>query len=147
MLICLLILFLSPEQMWKIEDIDVLTGVVLSFLGDLRDKVIPTANREEFQAVANLRTMEERVAKLIDLVAMLPRKNQATLGYIVQHMKRVASSQLRMPIKGLAAVFGPPTIGFSEANEARERALTIETMHAMAVMPLHYFGANFYGCE
>lgn len=126
-------------------DLNAITWTVLSFLDDLRDKVIPWANREEFYAVAELPSAQEKTNRLIEIVAALPAKNQTTLGFLVMHMQEVAKCPMtNMPLKGLAAVFGPLVVG---ASCPRERMWATDAMFALSNMPLKYFGNVFYGIE
>lgn len=84
--------------------------------------------------------MDQRIDKLIDLVAVLPKKNQTTLGFLVRHLQTMGKcTGTDLNSAELAQLFGPLVLGFASASG---RLLAIEAMFVLLHLREKHFGSG-----
>ncbi|KAM8803830.1 rho GTPase-activating protein 9 isoform 2-T2 [Rhynchonycteris naso] len=91
------------------DDIHVVTGALKLFLRELPQPLIPPLLLPQFRAVLALSESEQRLSQIQELIVSMPKPNQDTLQYLLEHLCRVIahSDKNRMTPHNLGIVFGP----------------------------------------
>ncbi|XP_054984136.1 rho GTPase-activating protein 9 [Sorex araneus] len=91
------------------DDIHVITGALKLFLRELPQPLVPPLLLPHFRAALALSEPEQRLSHIQELISSMPKPNQDTLRYLLEHLCRVIehSEENRMTPHNLGIVFGP----------------------------------------
>ncbi|XP_055973497.1 rho GTPase-activating protein 9 [Sorex fumeus] len=91
------------------DDIHVITGALKLFLRELPQPLVPAVLLPQFRATLALSEPEQRLSQIQELISSMPKPNQDTLRYLLEHLCRVIehSEENRMTPHNLGIVFGP----------------------------------------
>lgn len=91
------------------DDIHVVTGALKLFLRELPQPLVPPLLLPQFRAALELSESEKRLSQIQELISSMPKPNQDTLRYLLEHLCRVIahSEENRMTPHNLGIVFGP----------------------------------------
>eukprot|EP00794_Sanderia_malayensis_P003064 gene3064-3528_t len=95
------------DKQWA--DVHVIAGALKWYLRELPDPLIPCFAYNDFINAIKNPSIHERKRLFISLVGNLPKVNQATLKFILQHLLKVSeySSENKMEKHNCSIVFGP----------------------------------------
>ena len=130
--------FLSP-QLAKYE-IHVPAQVVMSFLGDLRQPVIPRCAWKAFVDSADA-SRTSRADRLKLLINGLPPENRETLKFILGHLQRVTSNRYsKLNITAAATIFAPLLMG--KTDDLHMSNILVEILSFMLRLEPEFFEAS-----
>ncbi|XP_029006586.1 rac GTPase-activating protein 1-like isoform X2 [Betta splendens] len=96
----------------KVEDINVITGVLKDFLRNLPEPLLTFHLNKAFMEAAEIQDDDNSLAMLYKTVAELPEPNRDTLACLMIHLQKVSQSvDTKMDVNNLARVFGPTLVG------------------------------------
>uniref|UniRef100_A0A8C7ZIF6 Rac GTPase-activating protein 1 n=1 Tax=Oryzias sinensis TaxID=183150 RepID=A0A8C7ZIF6_9TELE len=96
----------------KVEDINVVAGVLKDFLRNLPEPLLTFRLNKVFMEAAEIQDDGNCLAMLYQTISELPQPNRDTLAFLVIHLHKVARSvDTKMDIQNLARVFGPTLVG------------------------------------
>ncbi|XP_022055818.1 rac GTPase-activating protein 1-like [Acanthochromis polyacanthus] len=96
----------------KVEDINVITGVLKDFLRNLPEPLLTFHLNKAFMEAAEIQDDGNSLAMLYQTVSELPQPNRDTLACLMIHLQRVSQSvDTKMDVNNLARVFGPTLVG------------------------------------
>ncbi|XP_017278274.1 rac GTPase-activating protein 1-like [Kryptolebias marmoratus] len=96
----------------KVEDINVITGVLKDFLRNLPEPLLTFHLNKTFMEAAEIQDDDNCLAMLYQAVSELPPPNRDTLACLMIHLQKVSqSANNKMDIHNLARVFGPTLVG------------------------------------
>ncbi|KAM9860118.1 rac GTPase-activating protein 1-like [Aulostomus maculatus] len=96
----------------KVEDINVITGVLKDFLRNLPEPLLTFQLNKAFMEAAEIQDDGNSLAMLYQTISELPQPNRDTLACLMIHLKRVSESvATKMDVTNLARVFGPTLVG------------------------------------
>jgi len=72
----------------RVEDINVLCGVVKDFLRKLREPLLTFRLHKAFMQTTEAESEEEGLASMLGYLAELPPANKDTLAYIILHLQK-----------------------------------------------------------
>ncbi|XP_056130838.1 rac GTPase-activating protein 1-like [Lampris incognitus] len=99
-------------QLSKVEDINVITGVLKDFLRNLPEPLLTFHLNKAFMAAAEIPDEDNSLAMLYQTISELPSPNRDTLACLMIHLKKVSQSvDTKMDVNNLARVFGPTLVG------------------------------------
>uniref|UniRef100_H3D4Q4 Rac GTPase-activating protein 1 n=1 Tax=Tetraodon nigroviridis TaxID=99883 RepID=H3D4Q4_TETNG len=101
----------------KVDDVNVITGVLKDFLRNLKEPLLTFSLNQPFLEAAEISDEDNSKAQMYQIIADLPQPNRDTLAYLITHLQKVAdSTETRMDAGNLARVFGPTIVGHSVPN-------------------------------
>ncbi|XP_047438638.1 rac GTPase-activating protein 1-like [Mugil cephalus] len=101
----------------KVEDINVITGVLKDFLRNLPEPLLTFRFNKAFMEAAEIQDEDNSHAMLYQTISELPQPNRDTLACLMIHLQKVAqSAATKMDERNLARVFGPTLVGHAVAN-------------------------------
>uniref|UniRef100_A0A3P8S2L9 Rac GTPase activating protein 1 n=1 Tax=Amphiprion percula TaxID=161767 RepID=A0A3P8S2L9_AMPPE len=96
----------------KVEDINVITGVLKDFLRNLPEPLLTFHLNKAFMEAAEIQDNGNSLAMLYQTVSELPQPNRDTLACLMIHLQKVSQSvDTKMDVNNLARVFGPTLVG------------------------------------
>ncbi|KAM3878567.1 rac GTPase-activating protein 1-like [Diretmus argenteus] len=96
----------------KVEDINVITGVLKDFLRNLPEPLLTFHLNKAFMEAAEIQDEGNSLAMLFQAVSELPQPNRDTLACLMIHLKKVSQCvDTKMDVNNLARVFGPTLVG------------------------------------
>ncbi|XP_036067722.1 rac GTPase-activating protein 1 isoform X2 [Oryzias melastigma] len=96
----------------KVEDINVIAGVLKDFLRNLPEPLLTFHLNKVFMEAAEIQDDGNCLATLYQTISELPQPNRDTLAFLMIHLHKVAQSvDTKMDVKNLARVFGPTLVG------------------------------------
>ncbi|XP_008282723.1 rac GTPase-activating protein 1-like [Stegastes partitus] len=96
----------------KVEDINVITGVLKDFLRNLPEPLLTFHLNKAFMAAAEIQDDGNSLAMLYQTISELPQPNRDTLACLMIHLLKVSQSvDTKMDVNNLARVFGPTLVG------------------------------------
>ncbi|KAF7208337.1 rac GTPase-activating protein 1 [Nothobranchius furzeri] len=96
----------------KVEDINVIAGVLKDFLRNLPEPLLTFQLNKAFMEAVEIQDDGNCLAMLYHVVSELPQPNRDTLACLMIHLQKVSQSvHTKMDIKNLARVFGPTLVG------------------------------------
>uniref|UniRef100_A0AAQ5Y316 Rac GTPase-activating protein 1 n=1 Tax=Amphiprion ocellaris TaxID=80972 RepID=A0AAQ5Y316_AMPOC len=96
----------------KVEDINVITGVLKDFLRNLPEPLLTFHLNKAFMEAAEIQDDGNSLAMLYQTVSELPQPNRDTLACLMIHLQKVSQSvDTKMDVNNLARVFGPTLVG------------------------------------
>ncbi|XP_068598653.1 rac GTPase-activating protein 1-like [Brachionichthys hirsutus] len=101
----------------KIDDINVITGVLKDFLRNLPEPLLTFHLNKAFMEAAEIQDDGNSLAMLYQTISELPQPNQDTLACLMIHLQKVSHSvDTKMDVNNLARVFGPTIVGHAVPN-------------------------------
>ncbi|KAM7401829.1 hypothetical protein PAMP_017107 [Pampus punctatissimus] len=96
----------------KVEDINVITGVLKDFLRNLPEPLLTFHLNKVFMEAAEIKDDGNSLAMLYQAISELPQPNRDTLACLMIHLQKVSQSvDTKMDVTNLARVFGPTLVG------------------------------------
>ncbi|XP_036958378.1 rac GTPase-activating protein 1-like [Acanthopagrus latus] len=96
----------------KIDDINVITGVLKDFLRSLPEPLLTFHLNKAFMEAAEIQDDDNSLAMLYQNISELPQPNRDTLACLMIHLQKVSQSvETKMDVNNLARVFGPTLVG------------------------------------
>lgn len=96
----------------KVEDINVITGVLKDFLRKLPEPLLTFHLNKTFMEAAEIQDDGNSLAMLYQAISELPQPNRDTLACLMIHLQKVSqSADTKMDVNNLARVFGPTLVG------------------------------------
>ncbi|KAM9361832.1 rac GTPase-activating protein 1-like [Symphorus nematophorus] len=96
----------------KVEDINVITGVLKDFLRNLPEPLLTFHLNKAFMEAAEIQDDGNSLAMLYQTISELPQPNRDTLACLMIHLQKVSQSvDTKMDTHNLARVFGPTLVG------------------------------------
>ncbi|XP_022600971.1 rac GTPase-activating protein 1-like [Seriola dumerili] len=96
----------------KVEDINVITGVLKDFLRNLPEPLLTFHLNKAFMAAAEIQDDDNSLAMMYQTIGELPQPNRDTLACLMIHLQKVSQSvDTKMDVNNLARVFGPTLVG------------------------------------
>uniref|UniRef100_A0A674MCB1 Rac GTPase-activating protein 1 n=1 Tax=Takifugu rubripes TaxID=31033 RepID=A0A674MCB1_TAKRU len=96
----------------KIEDINVITGVLKDFFRRLPEPLLTFQLNKAFFEAAEIMDDGNSLAMMYRAISELPRPNRDTLACLMIHLQKVSQSiDTKMDVRNLARVFGPTLVG------------------------------------
>lgn len=111
-----------------------LTGTLKSFLGGLKESLIPPCSREAFIDAALIKCSHTKDATIKSLVKNLPEANRDTLAFLIPHLQRISSCpDADIPIRCMATEFSKLLMGHSDVvgAELMETKLVVGAVEAL----------------
>ncbi|XP_054640532.1 rac GTPase-activating protein 1-like [Dunckerocampus dactyliophorus] len=104
-------------QLNKVEDINVITGVLKDFLRNLPEPLLTFRLNKAFMEAAEIQDDDNSLAMLYQTINGLPQPNRDTLACLMIHLQKVSKSvDTKMDVINLARVFGPTLVGHATPN-------------------------------
>uniref|UniRef100_A0A3Q4HLG9 Rac GTPase-activating protein 1 n=1 Tax=Neolamprologus brichardi TaxID=32507 RepID=A0A3Q4HLG9_NEOBR len=101
----------------KVEDINVIAGVLKDFLRNLPEPLLTFHLNNAFMEAAEIQDDDNSLAMLYQTMSELPQPNRDTLACVMIHLQKVSRSvDTRMDVNNLARVFGPTLVGHAVPN-------------------------------
>ncbi|XP_061900435.1 rac GTPase-activating protein 1-like [Entelurus aequoreus] len=101
----------------KVEDINVITGVLKDFLRNLPEPLLTFRLTKAFMEAAEIQDEGNSLAMLYQTISGLPQPNRDTLACLMIHLQKVSKSvDTKMDVTNLARVFGPTLVGHAIPN-------------------------------
>ncbi|XP_042262105.1 rac GTPase-activating protein 1-like [Thunnus maccoyii] len=96
----------------KVEDINVITGVLKDFLRNLPEPLLTFQLNKAFMEAAEIKDDGNSLAMLYQTISELPQPNRDTLACLMIHLQKVSQCvDTKMDVTNLARVFGPTLVG------------------------------------
>nr|XP_020448242.1 rac GTPase-activating protein 1-like [Monopterus albus]XP_020448243.1 rac GTPase-activating protein 1-like [Monopterus albus]XP_020448244.1 rac GTPase-activating protein 1-like [Monopterus albus] len=96
----------------KVEDINVIAGVLKDFLRNLPEPLLTFHLNKDFMEAAEIQDDDNSMAMLYQTISGLPQPNRDTLACLMIHLQKVSQSvDTKMGVNNLAKVFGPTLVG------------------------------------
>uniref|UniRef100_A0A665T0F6 Rac GTPase-activating protein 1 n=1 Tax=Echeneis naucrates TaxID=173247 RepID=A0A665T0F6_ECHNA len=96
----------------KVEDINVITGVLKDFLRNLPEPLLTFQLNRAFMEAAEIPDDGNSLAMMYQTICELPQPNRDTLACLMIHLQNVSQSiDTKMDVNNLARVFGPTIVG------------------------------------
>ncbi|CAJ1051566.1 rac GTPase-activating protein 1-like [Xyrichtys novacula] len=96
----------------KVEDINVITGVLKDFLRKLPEPLLTFSLNKAFMEAAEIQDEDNSLAMLYHTISELPQPNRDTMACLMIHLQKVSRCvDTKMDVKNLARVFGPTLVG------------------------------------
>lgn len=96
----------------KVEDINVITGVLKDFLRNLPEPLLTFHLNKTFMEAAEIQDEDNSIAMLYQIISELAQPNRDTLACLMIHLQKVSQSvDTKMDVMNLARVFGPTLVG------------------------------------
>ncbi|KAG7229730.1 hypothetical protein INR49_012526 [Caranx melampygus] len=96
----------------KVEDINVITGVLKDFFRNLPEPLLTFYLNKAFMEAAEIRDDDNSLAMMYQTIGELPQPNRDTLACLMIHLQKVSQSvDTKMDVHNLARVFGPTLVG------------------------------------
>uniref|UniRef100_A0AAX7U0Y5 Rac GTPase activating protein 1 n=1 Tax=Astatotilapia calliptera TaxID=8154 RepID=A0AAX7U0Y5_ASTCA len=101
----------------KVEDINVIAGVLKDFLRNLPEPLLTFHLNKAFMEAAEIQDDDNSLAMLYQTMSELPQPNRDTLACVMIHLQKVSRSvDTKMDVNNLARVFGPTLVGHAVPN-------------------------------
>ncbi|XP_039971388.1 rac GTPase-activating protein 1-like [Xiphias gladius] len=101
----------------KVQDINVITGVLKDFLRNLPEPLLTFHLNKAFLEAAEIQDDGNSLAVLYQTISELPQPNRDTLACLMIHLQKVSQSvDTKMDVNNLARVFGPTLVGHAVPN-------------------------------
>ncbi|XP_071351083.1 rac GTPase-activating protein 1-like [Trachinotus anak] len=96
----------------KVEDINVIAGVLKDFLRNLPEPLLTFHLNKAFMEAAEIQDDGNSLAMMYQTIGELPEPNRDTLACLMIHLQKVSESvDTKMDVHNLARVFGPTLVG------------------------------------
>ncbi|XP_059184919.1 rac GTPase-activating protein 1-like [Centropristis striata] len=96
----------------KVDDINVIAGVLKDFLRNLPEPLLTFRLNKAFMEAAEIQDDGNSVAMLYQTISELPQPNRDTLACLMIHLQKVSECvDTKMDLNNLARVFGPTLVG------------------------------------
>lgn len=96
----------------KVDDINVITGVLKDFLRNLPEPLLTFQLNKPFMEAAEIQDDGNSLAVMYQTISELPNPNRDTLACLMIHLQKVSQSvDTKMDVTNLARVFGPTLVG------------------------------------
>ncbi|TMS19648.1 Rac GTPase-activating protein 1 [Larimichthys crocea] len=96
----------------KIEDINVITGVLKDFFRKLPEPLLTFHLNKAFMEAAEIQDDGNSLAMLYQTISELPQPNRDSLACLMIHLQKVSQCvDTKMDVNNLARVFGPTLVG------------------------------------
>ncbi|XP_061583768.1 rac GTPase-activating protein 1-like [Cololabis saira] len=96
----------------KVEDINVIAGVLKDFLRNLPEPLLTFHLNKAFMQAAEIQDDGNCLAMLYQAIGELPQPNRDTLACLMIHLQKVSQSlDTKMDVNNLSRVFGPTLVG------------------------------------
>ncbi|KAK2862376.1 hypothetical protein Q5P01_001909 [Channa striata] len=101
----------------KIEDINVITGVLKDFLRNLPEPLLTFHLNKAFMEAAEIQDDDNSLAVMYQTISELPEPNRDTLACLMIHLQKVSQCvDSKMDVNNLARVFGPTLVGHAVSD-------------------------------
>uniref|UniRef100_A0A8C5B8F3 Rac GTPase-activating protein 1-like n=1 Tax=Gadus morhua TaxID=8049 RepID=A0A8C5B8F3_GADMO len=101
----------------KVEDINVITGVLKDFLRNLTQPLLTFHLNKAFMEAAEIQDEDNSLAMVYQAVSELPSPNRDTLACLMIHLQKVSQCpENKMDVNNLSRVFGPTLVGHALAE-------------------------------
>ncbi|XP_070815496.1 rac GTPase-activating protein 1-like [Chaetodon trifascialis] len=135
---------LPPLQ--KVEDINVITGVLKDFLRSLPEPLLTFHLNKAFMEAAEIQDDGNSLAMLYQTISELPQPNRDTLACLMIHLQKVSQSvDTKMDVNNLARVFGPTLVGHAVPNPEPMTILHDTSRQPRVVERLLSIPAKYWG--
>ncbi|KAM4613280.1 rac GTPase-activating protein 1-like [Polymixia lowei] len=96
----------------KVDDINVITGVLKDFLRNLPEPLLTFHLNKAFMEAAEIPDEDNSLAIVYHTISELPQPNRDTLACLMIHLQKVSQCvDTKMDVNNLARVFGPTLVG------------------------------------
>ncbi|XP_034545967.1 rac GTPase-activating protein 1-like [Notolabrus celidotus] len=96
----------------KVEDINVIAGVLKDFFRKLPEPLLTFKLNRAFMEAAEIQDEDNSLAVLYQTISELPQPNRDSLACLMIHLQKVSHSvDTKMDVHNLARVFGPTLVG------------------------------------
>uniref|UniRef100_A0A4W6BXX9 Rac GTPase-activating protein 1 n=1 Tax=Lates calcarifer TaxID=8187 RepID=A0A4W6BXX9_LATCA len=96
----------------KVEDINIITGVLKDFLRNLPEPLLTFHLNKAFIEAAEIQDDGNSLAMFYKTISELPQPNRDTLACLMIHLQKVSQSvDTKMDVNNLARIFGPTLVG------------------------------------
>ncbi|XP_037108338.1 rac GTPase-activating protein 1-like [Syngnathus acus] len=129
----------------KVEDINVITGVLKDFLRNLPEPLLTFRLNKTFMESAEIQDDGNSLASVCQTISELPQPNRDTLACIMIHLQKVSKcSDTKMDVTNLARVFGPTLVGHAVPNPDAMIVLSDTSRQPRVVERLFSIPANYW---
>lgn len=96
----------------KVEDINIITGVLKDFFRNLPEPLLTFHLNKTFMEAAEIQDEGNSLAMLYHTISELPQPNRDSLACLMIHLQKVSQCvDNKMDVNNLARVFGPTLVG------------------------------------
>ncbi|XP_077385569.1 rac GTPase-activating protein 1-like [Festucalex cinctus] len=132
-------------QLNKVEDINVITGVLKDFLRNLPEPILTFRLNKTFMEAAEIQDDGNSLALLYHAISDLPHPNRDTLACIMIHLLKVSKSvDTKMDVTNLARVFGPTLVGHAVPNPDTMTVLSDTSKQPRVIERLFSIPASYW---
>ncbi|XP_077429526.1 rac GTPase-activating protein 1-like [Vanacampus margaritifer] len=132
-------------QLNKVEDINIITGVLKDFLRNLPEPILTFRLNKTFMEAAEIQDDGNSLALLYQAISDLPQPNQDTLACIMIHLLKVSKSvDTKMNVTNLARVFGPTLVGHAVPNPDTMTVLSDTSRQPRVIERLFSIPASYW---
>ncbi|CAN9512395.1 unnamed protein product [Ophioblennius macclurei] len=129
----------------KVDDINVITGVLKDFLRNLPEPLLTFHLNKSFMTAAEIEDDDNSVALLYQTISELPPPNRDTLACLMIHLQKVSQSvDTKMDVHNLARVFGPTLVGHAVPDPDPMTILNDTTRQPRVVQRLLNIPGSFW---
>ncbi|XP_019942518.2 rac GTPase-activating protein 1-like isoform X2 [Paralichthys olivaceus] len=130
----------------KVEDINVITGVLKDFLRNLPEPLLTFHLNKTFMEAAEIMDDGNSLAMLYQTISELPQPNRDTLACLMIHLQKVSQCvENKMDVHNLARVFGPTLVGHAVPNPDPMTILNDTSRQPKVIERLLSIPANYWG--
>ncbi|XP_074536787.1 rac GTPase-activating protein 1-like [Halichoeres trimaculatus] len=131
----------------KVEDINVITGVLKDFLRKLPEPLLTFSLNQAFMEAAEIQDEDNSLAMLYQTISELPQPNRDTLAYLMIHLQKVSQSvDTKMDVNNLARVFGPTLVGHGVPDPDPMTILNDTNRQPRIIQRLLSIPASYWSC-
>uniref|UniRef100_A0A3Q2XXJ0 Rac GTPase-activating protein 1-like n=1 Tax=Hippocampus comes TaxID=109280 RepID=A0A3Q2XXJ0_HIPCM len=129
----------------KVEDINVITGVLKDFLRNLPEPILTFRLNKNFMEAAEIQDEGNSLALLYQTISELPQPNRDTLACVMIHLQKVSKSvDTKMDVTNLARVFGPTLVGHAVPNPDTMTVLSDTSRQPRVIERLFSIPASYW---
>ncbi|XP_033990765.1 rac GTPase-activating protein 1-like [Trematomus bernacchii] len=134
----------------KVEDINVITGVLKDFLRNLPEPLLTFHLNKVFMEAAEIQDDGNSLAMLFQAIGELPQPNRDTLACLMIHLQKVSQCvDTKMDVNNLARVFGPTLVGHAVPDPEpmtilHDTSRQPRVMERLFSIPADYWGQFAY---
>lgn len=131
----------------KVEDINVITGVLKDFFRKLPEPLLTFNLNQAFMEAAEIQDEDNSLAMLYQMISELPQPNRDTLAFLMIHLQKVSQSvDTKMDVNNLARVFGPTLVGHAVPDPDPMTILNDTNRQPRIIQRLLSIPASYWSC-
>uniref|UniRef100_G3NZV7 Rac GTPase-activating protein 1 n=1 Tax=Gasterosteus aculeatus aculeatus TaxID=481459 RepID=G3NZV7_GASAC len=134
----------------KVDDINVVAGVLKDFLRNLPEPLLTFHLNKVFMEAAEIQDDDNSLAVLYQTISELPQPNRDTLACLMIHLKTVSECvDTKMDVNNLARVFGPTLVGHAVPDPdpmtiLHDTSRQPRVVERLLSIPVNYWGQFAY---